>query len=190
MCQHHWESSQPTNPSSPGQSNMMELLLLFNSWLFNTQCWSSTAYKKKSPFRCHWQRPWSCPSIRLTTSRIRVKNSLLDLAKICNHWKEVSGNSFCLCDLARREQILVEMDHKPLESIFKKSLLSAPCRLNNKDPWLAILDQRNTPTQSLGSSPAQRLMSCHTRALVPTATNLPQGSRKCYWKAEVEKTKS
>ena len=31
--------------------------------------------------------------------------------------------------LARREQILVETDHKPLESIFKKSLLSAPCRL-------------------------------------------------------------
>ena len=31
--------------------------------------------------------------------------------------------------LARRENISVETDHKPLESIFKKSLLSAPCRL-------------------------------------------------------------
>ena len=31
--------------------------------------------------------------------------------------------------LARREKILVETDHKPLESIFKKSLLAAPCRL-------------------------------------------------------------
>ena len=31
--------------------------------------------------------------------------------------------------LARRESISVETDHKPLESIFKKSLLSAPCRL-------------------------------------------------------------
>ncbi|XP_073251790.1 uncharacterized protein [Porites lutea] len=31
--------------------------------------------------------------------------------------------------LARREKIFVETDHKPLESIFKKSLLSAPCRL-------------------------------------------------------------
>ena len=31
--------------------------------------------------------------------------------------------------LARREQISVETDHKPLESIFKKSLLSAPYRL-------------------------------------------------------------
>ena len=31
--------------------------------------------------------------------------------------------------LARREKISIEIDHKPLESIFKKSLLSAPCRL-------------------------------------------------------------
>ena len=31
--------------------------------------------------------------------------------------------------LAHRENISIETDHKPLESIFKKSLLSAPCRL-------------------------------------------------------------
>jgi len=31
--------------------------------------------------------------------------------------------------LARRENISVETDHKPLEFIFKKSLLSVPCRL-------------------------------------------------------------
>ena len=31
--------------------------------------------------------------------------------------------------LARREKVHVETDHKPLESIFKKSLLTAPCRL-------------------------------------------------------------
>ena len=31
--------------------------------------------------------------------------------------------------VARREKISVVTDHKPLESIFKKSLLSAPCRL-------------------------------------------------------------
>ena len=43
---------------------------------------------------------------------------------------------------------------------------------DNKDPWLALLDQRNTPTESLGSSPVQRLMSRRTRTLLPTATNL------------------
>ena len=31
--------------------------------------------------------------------------------------------------VARREKISVVTDYKPLESIFKKSLLSAPCRL-------------------------------------------------------------
>lgn len=126
--------------------------------------------------------------------------------------------------LVRREKIHVETDHQPLESIFRKSLLAAPCRLqrmllllqkiqscsqlqtwesdissrslsraaqyentvkkkvaksllkkavkDNKDPWLALLDQRNTPTESLGSSPVQRLMSRRTRTLLSTATNL------------------
>lgn len=40
------------------------------------------------------------------------------------------------------------------------------------DPWLAILDYRNTPTESLGSSPARRLFSRRTRTLVPTAASL------------------
>ena len=35
-----------------------------------------------------------------------------------------------------------------------------------------MLDQRNTPAESLGTSPAQRLMSRRTRTLLPTATNL------------------
>ena len=55
---------------------------------------------------------------------------------------------------------------KVAKSLIKKVLK------DNKDPWLAILDQRNMPTESLGSSPAQRLMSRHTRTLLPTVTNL------------------
>lgn len=43
---------------------------------------------------------------------------------------------------------------------------------DSKDPWLALLDQRNTPTQGVGSSPAQRLMSRRTRPLLPIAANL------------------
>ena len=31
--------------------------------------------------------------------------------------------------VSRREKVNVETDHKPLQSVFKKSLLSAPCRL-------------------------------------------------------------
>ena len=60
----------------------------------------------------------------------------------------------------------VEAAVKVAKSLFKKALN------DNKDPWLALLDQRNTPTESLGSSPVQRLMSRRTRTLLPTATNL------------------
>jgi len=49
------------------------------------------------------------------------------------------------------------------KSLIKKSLK------DNKDPWLALLDQRNTPIKT---SPAQKLMSRHTRTLLLTATNL------------------
>ena len=37
-----------------------------------------------------------------------------------------------------------------------------------QDPLLAFLDWRNTPTEGLGSSPAQRLMGRRTRTLLPT----------------------
>ena len=62
---------------------------------------------------------------------------------------------------------------------------------DNKDLWFALLDQRNTPTKSIETSPAQRVMSGRTRTLLLTATNLlywPQSVWKCYWKAEVKKT--
>ena len=40
------------------------------------------------------------------------------------------------------------------------------------DPYLAILDHRNTPSQGFLSSPAQRLMSRRTKTLLPTASVL------------------
>jgi len=60
----------------------------------------------------------------------------------------------------------VESAVKIAKSLIKKSLK------DNKDPWLALLDQRNTPTESIGTSPAQRLMSRRTRTLLLRATNL------------------
>ena len=60
----------------------------------------------------------------------------------------------------------VESAVKVAKSLLKKA------QKDNKDPWLAILDQRNTPSEVLGTSPAQRLMNRRTRTLLPTATNL------------------
>ena len=40
------------------------------------------------------------------------------------------------------------------------------------DPYLAVLDYRNTPTQGMTTSPAQRLMSRRTKTLLPTTQSL------------------
>lgn len=42
---------------------------------------------------------------------------------------------------------------------------------DNKDPWLSLLDYRNTPTTGMQTSPAQRLMSRRTKTLVPISSN-------------------
>lgn len=39
------------------------------------------------------------------------------------------------------------------------------------DPYLALLEWRNTPTIGMGSSPAQRLLSRRTRGVLPTAND-------------------
>ena len=45
------------------------------------------------------------------------------------------------------------------------------------DPYLALLEIKNTPTQGLGSSPAQRLLNRRTRTLLPMSSKLlaPRG---------------
>ncbi|XP_051782584.1 uncharacterized protein K02A2.6-like [Erpetoichthys calabaricus] len=45
-------------------------------------------------------------------------------------------------------------------------------KMAGQDPYLAILDHRNTPSQGLNASPAQRLLSRRTRTLLPTHNNL------------------
>lgn len=55
---------------------------------------------------------------------------------------------------------------KVAKNVFKKALK------DGRDPWLALLGYRNTPTEGMNPSPAQRLMSRRTRTLLPTATSL------------------
>ena len=55
---------------------------------------------------------------------------------------------------------------KVAKNLFKKGIK------DSRDPWLALLDYRNTPTEGMRSSPAQRLLSRGTRTLLPTATSL------------------
>ena len=46
------------------------------------------------------------------------------------------------------------------------------CAIDNKDPYLALLDFRNTPTQGIGYSPAQRIFGRRTKTLLPVAEHL------------------
>ena len=52
------------------------------------------------------------------------------------------------------------------------------CKEGNEDIYKAFLELRNTPSQGVESSPAQRLLGRRTRAFVPTTSNLlrPRGS--------------
>lgn len=55
---------------------------------------------------------------------------------------------------------------KTVKRILKKSIRAGT------DPYLAVLDYRNTPTQGTTTSPAQRLMSRRTKTLLPTTQSL------------------
>lgn len=49
-----------------------------------------------------------------------------------------------------------------------------PAKASGQDPYLAILDWRNTPSASIGTSPVQRLFGRRTKTLLPTAGKLLQ----------------
>ena len=55
---------------------------------------------------------------------------------------------------------------KTAKRILKKSIRAGT------DPYLVVLDYRNTPTQGMTTSPAQRLMNRGTKTLLPTTQNL------------------
>ena len=57
---------------------------------------------------------------------------------------------------------------KTAKRILRKALYAGT------DPYVAILDYRNTPTQGMESSPAHRLMNRRTKTLLPTKKTLLQ----------------
>ena len=60
----------------------------------------------------------------------------------------------------------VENSVKTAKKILKKA------QADKRDPYLALLAWRNTPTEGLNSSPVQRLMGRRTRTPLPTSANL------------------
>ena len=60
---------------------------------------------------------------------------------------------------------------------------------SGQDPWLAVLDFRNTPSQGIGESPCQRLMNRRTKTLMPLKETLlkPRGTKDNIEKMKKEK---
>jgi hypothetical protein len=54
----------------------------------------------------------------------------------------------------------------------KKTLRKA--NKSGTDQYLAVLEMRNTPTQGLDTSPAQRLLNRRTRTVLPMTSKLLQ----------------
>ena len=52
-----------------------------------------------------------------------------------------------------------------------KNLLKK-CHLNNEDPYIGLLNLRNTPQEDSPYTPVQRLMGRHTKTLIPTSSKL------------------
>ena len=79
-------------------------------------------------------------------------------------------------------QTIKQTIKQTVKQLFKKA------ERDGEDPWLALLDHRNTPTEGLGTSPAQRLMSRRTRTLIPTAASvlrpeiIPDSTEQLEWK--------
>ena len=74
-----------------------------------------------------------------------------------------------------------------------KQLFNKAERDGKRSPALALLDYRNTPTEGINASPAQRLMLRRTRTLLPTAPSLlrpevcTQSTEELEWKRQKAK---
>ena len=86
-----------------------------------------------------------------------------EFAKFCKSWDIIHVTSSPYNSKANGK---AESAVKTYKQIMRKS--KDAC----SDPYLAILDHRNTPSQGFLSSPAQRLMSRRTKTLLPTASAL------------------
>ena len=88
------------------------------------------------------------------------------------------------------QRLMVKLNLQTIKQTVKQTdkQLFKKAERDGEDPWLALLDHRNTPTEGLGTSPAQRLISRRTRTLIPTAASvlrpeiIPDSTEQLEWK--------
>ena len=64
------------------------------------------------------------------------------------------------------------------------------CQAAREDPYLGLLNIRNTPQEGMDTSPAQRLMSRRTRTVVPTCSSRLQPKENLRQKEQLEAEKA
>lgn len=102
---------------------------------------------------------WEIDRLTSTTSTAAV-------LKLKNHFARYGCPDRLISDNGTNGK--VESAVKTAKSLLCKALSAGT------DPYMAILDYCNTPTQGMDSSPAQRLMNRRTRTLLPTMETLLQ----------------
>ena len=88
------------------------------------------------------------------------------------------------CEAFRHFSRLWKFEHRTSSPTFSSSngkveeaiqtikRLITKSKLAKTDPYFALLDFRNSPTQGVKTSPAQRLFNRRTKTLLPTTSNL------------------
>ena len=66
-------------------------------------------------------------------------------------------------------------------------LMFTKSRVSKIDPYIALLETRNTPTQHVGTSPAQRFLNRRTRSLLPVTSRLLSPRGEAYLDRDREK---
>ena len=129
---------------------------------------------------------WEIDALRKdTTAKSVIKKLKAHFARYGCPDQVVSDNGpQFACDEFAKFAVEWDFDHTPSSPAHSKSNGKAESAVKTAkkllrkakdaktDPYLAILDCRNTPTQGIDSSPAQRLMNRRTKTLLPMVGEL------------------
>ena len=121
---------------------------------------SDMTSKTASVHKVHFSR-YGVPDVVVTDNGGQFESD--ELRRFARDWE---FNHFTTFPYHSQSNGKVESAVKIAKKVMKKA------KRSGQDIWKAILDWRNTPTENMKSSPAQRLMSRRTRTLLPTANQL------------------